>query len=92
MRTVVADPQDPERERTTALHESVADVAPNVNGETLQEIAELRHQGIAVDDDNDPALENDQPSVPANQTIGQWATPTIFPMREDLNCRNTKGV
>ena len=36
--TVVADHQDPERERTTALRESVADAAPNVGG-LLQEIA-----------------------------------------------------
>ena len=60
---VVAAPQDPERERTTALHESVTDVAPNFNGEILQEIAELCHQGIEVDDENDPAPENAQPSA-----------------------------
>ena len=31
VRTVVDAPQDPDCERTTALRESVADVAPNVN-------------------------------------------------------------
>ena len=31
VRIVVAAPQDPDRERTTVLRESVADVAPNVN-------------------------------------------------------------
>ena len=37
--TVVAAHKDPEREQTTALRESVADVAPNVGG-LSQEIAE----------------------------------------------------
>ena len=49
---VVATPQDPERERTTALCETVADVDPDVNGGISKEIAELYHQGIKVDDDN----------------------------------------
>ena len=65
VRTVVADPQYPERERTTALRESVADVAPNVNGRPSQEISELHHQGIEVNDENEPARENAQPSAPA---------------------------
>ena len=89
--TVVAAHQDPERERTIALRESVADVAPNVGG-LSQEISELRHQGIEVDDDNDPEPDNAQPSVPSTQTIGQWVTPTICPRRADVNCHNTKGV
>ena len=54
---VVASHQDPERNRTTALHESVTDVAPNVGG-LLQEIEELRHQRMDVDNDNEPAPEN----------------------------------
>ena len=36
VRTVVAAPQDPEREQNTALLELVTDVAPNVNGGLLQ--------------------------------------------------------
>ena len=92
VRTVVAAPQDAESEQTTALRESVADVALNVNGGISKEIAELRHQGIEVDKHNETAPDNAQPSAPATQTIGQWATPTIFPMRADLNCRNTNGV
>ena len=71
------DPQDPKRERTTALCESVTDVAPNVNGGLLKEIAELHHQGIEVDDENKPAPEKAQPSASATQTIGNWVTPTI---------------
>ena len=51
----MASPQDPERKRTTALCESVADAVLNVNGGPLQEILEMRHQGIEVDDDNEPA-------------------------------------
>ena len=43
---VVATTQDPERKQIMALHDSVADVALNVNGGLLQEIAEIRHQGI----------------------------------------------
>ena len=52
--TVVASHQDPELERTTALIESVTDVALTVGG-ILQEISELRHQRIEVDNDNGPA-------------------------------------
>ena len=89
--TVVDAHQDPERKRTTALRESVADVAPNVNRGRSQEIAEIFHQGIEVYDDNEPAPDNAQPSAPATQTIGKWVTPTICPRRADVNYRNTKG-
>ena len=89
--TVVAAHQDPERERTTALCESVADVAPNVGG-LSQEILELRHQGIEVDDDNDPDPDNAQPNAPETHTIGQWETPNIGPRWADVHCHNTKGV
>ena len=43
-------------------------------------------------DDNEPSPENAHPSAPATQTIGEWVTPTIFPRRVDVNCRNTKDV
>ena len=62
--TFVAAHQDLERERTMALRELFADVAPNVGG-LSQEIAELCHQGIEVDDGNDPAPENAQSNAPA---------------------------
>ena len=88
---VVAVHQELERERTMALHESVPDVALNVGG-LSQEIAELRHQGIEVDDKNEPAPENAQPNAPVTQTNGQWLKPTIFPRQADVNCHNTKGV
>ena len=84
VRTVVAAPQDPERGQTTALRESFADVSPNVNGGILQEIIEIRKQGIDEDDDNDPAPENNQKSAPATYTIDQWVTPTIFSRRPDV--------
>ena len=90
--TVVAAPQDPERERTTALRDSVVDFVVNVNGGLLQEIAKLRHQGIDMDDKNEPSPENAYPSAPATQTIGRWVSPTICPRRADVNCYNTKGV
>ena len=67
---VLAAHQDPECERTTALRESVADVVPNVGG-LSQEISELPHQGIEVDDDKEPSPENKQPSAPVTQSIGQ---------------------
>ena len=68
------------------------DVAPNVNGGLSQEIAELRQQGIKVDDDNETAPENAQSSAPATQTIGKWVTPNLCPRRADVNFYNTKGV
>ena len=77
MWTVAAASQEPERDKTTALHELVADVAPNVNRGLFQDIAELRYQDIEVDNENEPASENTQSSAPATQTIGQWVTPTI---------------
>ena len=89
---VMATTQDLERERTTVLWESVVDVVPNVNRGLLQEIAELRHQGIEVDGNNGPSPKNDHPIGPATQTIGQWVTPTICPGRADVNCHNNKGV
>ena len=92
VRTVVGAPQDPERERTMALRESVTDITPNVNGGLSEEIVELRQQGIGVENNNEPAPENAQPSAPSTQTIGQWVTPTICPRRADVNCRDTKGV
>ena len=92
VRTVAAAPQEPELKQTTALRELVADVALNVNKELSQEISELRHQGTDVDNNNDPAHENAQPSAPSTQTIWQWVTPTFFLRRADVNYLNTKCV
>ena len=89
--TVVDPHQNLERKRTMSLHESVADVAPNV-GELSQEITELRHQEIEVDNDNEPAPENAQLITPATHTIGKWGTLTICPRMKYVNCHNTKGV
>ena len=74
--TVVAANQDPECKKTMALGESVVDVAQNVGG-ILQEVAELCHQGTEVDDNNEPASENAQPSASVTYTIEKWITPTI---------------
>ena len=41
---------------------SVHDVAPNIRGVLAEAIVELRQQGIEVDDDNEPAPENAQPT------------------------------
>ena len=65
----MADPQDLECEQITALHELVADVAPDVNIGLSQKIAELLHQGIEVYADNNPSPKNAQPCASATQTI-----------------------
>ena len=83
--------QDSERERVTALRTAGDNVLPNIRGALAQEVAELRQQGIEVDDDNKPAPKNAQPYVPATATVGQWVTLTIFPGRADPNCNNNKG-
>ena len=75
--------QDGERERVAALQTAGDDVLPNIRGAVAQEVAELQQQGIEVDDDNEPAPKNAQPSAPAIATVGQWVTPTIFPRRAD---------
>ena len=81
----MAAPQDPDFERTTTLRELLADVALNINRGLPQEIAELRHQGIKVDDNNGPSPKNDHPSAPATHTISQWVTQTILHRRADVN-------
>ena len=45
-----------------------------------------------MDEDNEPAPENAQLSMPATQTVGNLVTPTICPRRANVNCRKTKGV
>ena len=72
---------------------SVHDVAPNVRGVLAEEIAELRQQGIEVDDDNEPAPENAQPAPRSTvPVVGLWVTPTTCPRRADTNCRQSRGM
>ena len=42
---------------------SVHDVALNIRGVIAEEIAELKQQGVEVDDDNEPAPKNAQPTT-----------------------------
>ena len=71
----------------------VHDVAPNIRGVLTEEIAELRQQGIEVDDDNKPAPENAQPTPNTPVPVaGSWVTPTTCPRRADPNCRNSRGT
>ena len=57
-------------------------------GEGGVDIDDLRRQGIEVDDDNEPAPENDEPT--ARGTNGSWEKPTMCPRRM-ANIANTKG-
>ena len=68
-------------------------MATNVRGAIAQqqEIAELRQQGIEVDDDNAPTPENAEPSPATAVSIGEWITPTICPRKADANCTNSRG-
>ena len=71
-----------------ALRLSTEDEVRNFN--RSDEIAELRQQGIEVDDDNEPAPENAEPPPQATGDVGEWVTPTICPRRQ-ANCTNRKG-
>ena len=53
-----------------------------------EEIAELRQQGIEVDDDNEPAPENAAPPVAAMFTVGTWVTPTVCPRKANAATNN----
>ena len=83
--TVLEDVQ-----RIQELRMSTSDVVSNI-GPAADDIAELRNQGIEVDDDNDPAPENAQPSNPVAANGGHWCNPTICPRRANPNIQNTKG-
>jgi hypothetical protein len=84
-----------ERARVAALRLDEGDITPNVRGAFVAEdIAELRREGIEVDDDNEPAPENAQPTPAAPATlfsVGEWVTPTICPRKADPNCSNRGG-
>lgn len=81
----------PARQDVTNQRSSVDDVSPNVHSDLVNEIDELRQQGIEVDDDNEPAPENAEPPPQATIPVGEWITPTICPRRE-ANCSNRKGL
>ena len=71
----------------------VHDVTPNIRGGLAEEIVELRQQGIEVDDDNEPAPNNAQPTPHTTVPVsGLWVTPTTCPRRADPNCRNSRGT
>ena len=54
-----------------------------------EEIAELRQQGIEVDDDNEPAPENASPPAAASMfTVGTWVTPTVCPRKANPATNN----
>ena len=59
---------DEERERVAALRADEGDIVPNVHGTFAEDIAELRREGVEVDDDNEPAPENAQ-ATPAPATL-----------------------
>ena len=61
---VVLAPQEtgPVTVATAGDRLSVHDVAPNIHGVLAEEIADLRQQGVEVDDDNKPVPENSQPT------------------------------
>ncbi len=52
-----------------------------MQAETMEEINELRQQGILVDDDNKPAPKNARPQTVTEQiyAAGQWEKPIICP-------------
>ena len=78
-----------------AERSSVRNVVSNIEGrmrvETTEDIADLRHQGIEVDDDNEPAPENvpaqGEAPLPGN---GRWEKPTVCSRRAN-NFQNLAG-
>jgi len=64
------------------------DVVPNI-GEGGVNVRDLRRQGIKVDDDNEPAPENAEPTT-MNPGNGRFEKPTMSPRRM-ANINNAKG-
>jgi hypothetical protein len=73
-----------------ALRVLTEDETCNFRSVLAEDIAELRQQGIEVDDGNEPALENAEPRPQATGDVGEWVTPTICARRQ-ANCTNCKG-
>ncbi len=78
--TAIADP-------TRELRISQSNVRQNF--EIAGQEEDLAFQGMEVDDDNEPAIENAGPPPP-NQTAGRWIKPSICP-RRSLNVSNSPG-
>ena len=73
------------------LRTAIEDMGGNINNAWAQEIAELRQQGIEVDDDDEPAPENKVPDEPSQHDVGEWVTPNVCPRRVDSNITNVRG-
>ena len=71
------------------LRVSDCDVVPNIGELGDDKLDDLRRQGVAIDDDNEPAPKNTKPTVlPAGN--GQFEKPTMCPRRM-ANISNAKG-
>ena len=66
MTTVLHVPTESEGERVrvAALRLDTRDVEPNVSDAGLENVVQLWHEGIEVNDDNQPAPENVQTATP----------------------------
>ena len=80
-----------EQRALRALRSDVGNVSPNIRFDLSTELQELRQQRVEVDDDNDPAPENAEPSSQSNEDIGEWVTPTTCPRRANSHCTDVKG-
>ena len=76
-----------------AARASTANVTNNLRTDAgvAEDIAELRRQGIEVDDDSEPAPENAIQLPSSADQVGEWVTPTTCPRRADPNIRNIEG-
>ncbi|KAL7537206.1 hypothetical protein ACHAXR_007655, partial [Thalassiosira sp. AJA248-18] len=87
--------QEGSAKRPCELTADGADVTPNVtfgsNSALAEQVAELREQGITVDEDNEPAPKNAAPPATTTANVGQWVTPSTCPRRSDPNINNRKG-
>ena len=75
----------------TVEHALDRNVISNVEG-TGTDVKDLARQGIAVDDDNEPVLENVNPPVPGvAPPKGTWEKPAICPRRASFVSANNPG-
>ena len=89
--TAQATGPTPEQDEQANLRAATEDFAGNISARA-QEVAELRQEGITVDDDNEPAQENAQRPDPSESAVGQWCIPTVCPRKADVNCQDTRGT
>ena len=71
------------------LRAATREVVPNVGELGGDDLKDLRRQGIKVDDNNEPAPENAEPSM-AHQNNGRFEKPTMY-SRRMANVNNAKG-